>query len=105
SESPRADSDPELRDLVYEVARGVEGVERARRGADFGASEDATFLMEAVQETGGLASYLIVGTDHPDSHHTPGFDIDERSLLVAVSVLAGSIERIALDQSERSSVR
>lgn len=105
SESPRADSDPELRDLVYEVARGIEGVENPMKTADFGASEDATFLMEAVQETGGLASYLIVGTDHPDSHHTPRFDIDERSLLVAVSVLAGSIERIALDQSESSSAR
>lgn len=97
SESPRADSDPELRDLIYEVACEVEGVDKPVRTADFGASEDATFLMEAVQNSGGLASYLIVGTDHPDSHHTPTFDIDERSLEIGVSVLANSIERIGSD--------
>jgi len=65
--------------------------------ADFGASEDATFLMEAVQEQGGAATYAIVGTDHPTAHHTPTFDVDERSLPVAVDVLAASIERVAAD--------
>ncbi len=98
SESPRADSDPELAALVHEVSIGVEGVERPIESADFGASEDATFLMEAVQDTGGFASYLIVGTDHPDSHHTPHFDVDERSLGIAVTVLTGSIERIATER-------
>jgi aminobenzoyl-glutamate utilization protein A len=97
SESPRADSDTELRELVYGVARDVEGVDEPVRTADFGASEDATFLMQAVQKSGGLASYLIIGTDHPDSHHTPAFDIDERSLEIGVSVLAKSIERIGFD--------
>ncbi|ELY34665.1 amidohydrolase [Halalkalicoccus jeotgali B3] len=94
SESPRADSDPELATLVQEVARGVEGVNRPVGTAEFGASEDATFLMQAVQEAGGLATYAIVGTDHPDSHHTPHFDVDERSLGIAVDVLTESIERI-----------
>jgi aminobenzoyl-glutamate utilization protein A len=98
SESPRADSDPELRELVYGVAEGLEEVDRPVRSADFGASEDATFLMRAVQEAGGLASYVIVGTDHPDSHHTPHFDVDEESLEVAVRVLTSSIDRIAAER-------
>ncbi|WP_336343169.1 amidohydrolase [Halalkalicoccus ordinarius] len=102
SESPRADSDPELRDVVHGVAQGVEGVDSPIRSADFGASEDATFLMRAVQEAGGLASYVIVGTDHPDSHHTPHFDVDEESMETAVSVLSGSIDRIAADRPVRS---
>ncbi|EMA70761.1 amidohydrolase [Halorubrum aidingense JCM 13560] len=91
SESPRADSDPELQALVTEVAEGVDGVERVLPAADFGASEDATFLMERVQEEGGLATYLIVGTDHPTSHHTPTFDVDERSIQHGVDVLVGAI--------------
>ncbi|NHN61000.1 MULTISPECIES: amidohydrolase [Halorussus] len=91
SESPRADSDPELVDVIADVAEGVEGVETVVPTADFGASEDATFLMERVQEEGGLASYLIVGTDHPTSHHTPTFDVDERSLETGVEVLTRSI--------------
>ncbi|MFC6906008.1 amidohydrolase [Halalkalicoccus tibetensis] len=98
SESPRADSDPELAALVDGVASGTDGVDTPLRSAEFGASEDATFLMEAVQEAGGLASYLVVGTDHPDSHHTPHFDVDEESLGIAVDVLVGSIERIAAER-------
>ncbi|MFC4552105.1 MULTISPECIES: amidohydrolase [Halorussus] len=97
SESPRADSDPELVEVVADAARGVSGVETVVPTADFGASEDATFLMERVQEEGGLASYLIVGTDHPTSHHTPTFDVDERSLEIGVEVLTDSILRVAED--------
>ncbi|WP_458188125.1 amidohydrolase [Haladaptatus sp. NG-WS-4] len=99
SESPRADSDPELVDVVANVARDVDGVESVVPTADFGASEDATFLMERVQEEGGLATYLIVGTDHPTSHHTPTFDVDERSLGVGVDVLTKSILSVAADES------
>ncbi|MFC6718184.1 amidohydrolase [Natrialbaceae archaeon GCM10025810] len=95
SESPRADSDPELVDVIAEVAGGVDGVERVVPTADFGASEDATFLMERVQEEGGLASYLIVGTDHPTSHHTRTFDVDERSLEIGLGVLTESILAVA----------
>ncbi|PAU83696.1 N-acyl-L-amino acid amidohydrolase [Halorubrum salipaludis] len=91
SESPRADSDPELQALVSNVAEGVDGIDAVLPAADFGASEDATFLMERVQGDGGLATYLIVGTDHPTSHHTPTFDVDERSLRHGVDVLVGAV--------------
>ncbi|MFC7198736.1 amidohydrolase [Halospeciosus flavus] len=97
SESPRADSDPELAELVTDVAAGDERVDSALQHAEFGASEDATFLMDAVQRQGGLATYAIVGTDHPGAHHTPTFDVDERSLPLAVDVLAESIERVAAE--------
>ncbi|WP_049996512.1 amidohydrolase [Halococcus sediminicola] len=95
SESPRADSDPELAEVVYEVADGMERVDSTVKSAEFGASEDATFLMERVQDEGGLATYLIVGTDHPTSHHTPTFDIDEASLETGIDVLTDSILAVA----------
>ncbi|WP_336036204.1 amidohydrolase [Halobacterium yunchengense] len=95
SASPRADSDPELAALVADTADRDDRVTSAVQHADFGASEDATYLMEAVQEQGGLATYAIVGTDHPGDHHTPTFDVDERSLPIAVDVLAESVERVA----------
>lgn len=47
--------------------------------------------MERMQNEGGLATYLIVGTDHPTSHHTPTFDIDEQSLETGVEILTNSI--------------
>ena len=91
SESPRADSDPELVDHVAAVADGVDGVTEVVPTAEFGASEDATFLMRRVQADGGLAAYLIVGTDHPTAHHTPTFDVDEASLRVGVDVLTDAV--------------
>ena len=94
SESPRADSDPELQALVSEVASEISGIDRVLPAADFGASEDATFLMERVQQDGGLATYLIVGTDHPTRHHTPTFDVDEESLEHGVDVLVETIREL-----------
>lgn len=95
SESPRADSDSTLIELVTEVASGFSDVEQVIPTTDFGASEDATFLMKQVQEQGGYATYLIIGTDHPSSHHTPGFDIDERSLHIGAKVLTESVLQTA----------
>jgi aminobenzoyl-glutamate utilization protein A len=108
SRSPRADSDPELAAVVADVAGGIDGIDRVIERAEFGASEDATFLMERVQAEGGLATYLIVGTDHPDSHHTPHFDVDERSLEHGTRVLVETIraleEQGARPESESSTL-
>jgi aminobenzoyl-glutamate utilization protein A len=94
SESPRADSDAELRDLIGSVARGSRSVDTVVPEQEFGWSEDVTYLMERVQGNGGLASYLLVGADHPTGHHTPTFDVDERSLGVGVEVIAETIAEI-----------
>ncbi len=94
-EAPSAVSDEEVVDLVGEVARGVEGVDTVLDRATLGGSEDATFLMQEVQEGGGYAAYVGIGTDHPGGHHTPTFDVDERSIGIGIDTLAGAIERIA----------
>jgi len=91
SESPRADSDPELRDVVATAARETAGIDRIVESTAFGVSEDVTYLMERVQNNGGLASYMLLGTDHPTNHHTPTFDIDESTLDIGVSVVSNAI--------------
>ena len=98
SESIRVDSDPTLRDLVGDAARRVASVETVVSEAPLGASEDVTFLMERVHENGGRSAYLIVGSDHPTSHHTPTFDIDERSLEIAVDVLTEAVIAVGTRQ-------
>ena len=50
-------------------------------------SDDATLFMNAVQEAGGIATYGLVGAGNPAPHHSPRFDIDERSLPLAVDLL------------------
>lgn len=85
-----ADSDPELTALIAEAAHEVPGVDEVLPTARFGASDDATLMMRRVQERGGKAAYITVGSDLQSGHHTPAFDFDENSLLHAVCLLKRS---------------
>lgn len=100
SEVPRADSDRELEKIVADAAEKVSDVNSVLETADFGASEDATYLMKRIQDDGGYATYLIIGTDHPSGHHSPMFDVDERSLDIGTSVLTDSILAIEAEHIE-----
>jgi aminobenzoyl-glutamate utilization protein A len=90
-EAPSAKSDEELVDLVADVAAGVDGVDSVVRRDTLGGSEDASYLMRRVQERGGTAGYVCIGTDHPGGHHTATFDVDEESLPIGVDVLSGAV--------------
>ncbi|AFZ72192.1 amidohydrolase [Natronobacterium gregoryi] len=98
AQAPSATSDQEIADVVEEVAGEVEGVENVLERDELGGSEDATFLMREVQQNGGLACYVGVGTDHPGGHHTATFDVDEPSIGHGVETLASAIERIACER-------
>jgi aminobenzoyl-glutamate utilization protein A len=97
-EAPSAESDEELVELVHQVATGHEAVDSPVRRGTLGGSEDATYLMQHVQDQGGYAAYVVVGTDHPGGHHTATFDVDERSLPIGVDVLSTAILRIATER-------
>jgi aminobenzoyl-glutamate utilization protein A len=90
-EAPSAESDEELVESIHDAARAHPDVERATRRGSIGGSEDATFLMQRVQQHGGLATYACIGTDHPGGHHTSTFDVDEDSLTLGVDVLTEAI--------------
>ncbi|KTG07588.1 amidohydrolase [Haloferax profundi] len=96
--APSARSDDALRALVGDVSESVEGVDSILDSDELGGSEDATYLMQYVQDRGGLAAYVGVGTDHPGGHHTRTFDVDEATIRIAIDVLSGSIDRIAAEQ-------
>ncbi|WP_148413541.1 amidohydrolase [Haloferax sp. KTX1] len=96
--APSARSDDALAAVVGGVSEGVEGVTSILDSDELGGSEDATYLMQRVQDRGGLAAYVGVGTDHPGGHHTRTFDVDEETIRIAVDVLAGSVERIAAER-------
>jgi aminobenzoyl-glutamate utilization protein A len=101
ADAPSGESDPELAGVVADVAAGVEGVDSIEESDDLGGSEDATYLMRRVQERGGKAAYVGIGTDHPGGHHSATFDVDEESLRIGVDVLSGTIRRIARDGIEQ----
>jgi aminobenzoyl-glutamate utilization protein A len=94
-EAPGAESDDEIVDVVEAIAGETAGVDSVVRRDDLGGSEDATYLMRRVQEGGGHAGYVCVGTDHPGGHHTATFDVDEESLAIGVDVLTGTLRELA----------
>jgi aminobenzoyl-glutamate utilization protein A len=94
-EAPSAESDAELADVVLDAARENEAVDTPTERDSLGGSEDATYLMRKVQENGGTATYVAIGTDHPGGHHTATFDVDERSIDIGVDVLTDSIRAVA----------
>ncbi|WP_336034628.1 amidohydrolase [Halobacterium yunchengense] len=97
-EAPSATSDQALVDVFAREAGGVDGVDRVVERDALGGSEDATYLMRRVQESGGEACYVCVGTDHPGGHHTPTFDVDEDSLWVGIDGLSRSVLSVAAER-------
>jgi aminobenzoyl-glutamate utilization protein A len=93
--APSAESDAGLSTIVGDVAGDVAGVTTVVENADLGGSEDATYMMRRVQERGGLACYVGVGTDHPGGHHTPTFDVVEEDIAIGIDVLSGAIRQVA----------
>ncbi|WP_432991856.1 amidohydrolase [Dactylosporangium sp. CA-233914] len=91
--SPAADSDRELATLVGEVAAEQPGI-TVHDTMAYEASDDAAAMMRRVQERGGQATYLHIGSHLPGTTHTPRFDVDEASLPPAVTVLAGTVLRL-----------
>jgi aminobenzoyl-glutamate utilization protein A len=90
-EAPSAESDEFLVERVAASAERSDRVTDVLRRDSLGGSEDATFLMRRVQEQGGKAAYVGIGTDHPGGHHTATFDVDEASLAIGVEILTETI--------------
>jgi aminobenzoyl-glutamate utilization protein A len=59
-----------------------------------GGSEDATWMMRRVQQGGGQATYMGLGSDITAPHHNGCFDVDESSLLPGVKALVAIVERL-----------
>jgi aminobenzoyl-glutamate utilization protein A len=79
--------DLELVSLVEQEARKLPGVHSIKKNHPFCASEDATFLMKRVEERGGKATYMVIGTSLPAPHHNEKFDIEEGALSLTVQLL------------------
>ncbi|AEN64613.1 amidohydrolase [Enterobacter soli] len=74
-----------LREQAGQVTGVLHAIDKVKAPAG---SEDATLMMARVQQNGGLASYMVFGTDLSAGHHNEKFDFDERIMNVAVETLA-----------------
>ena len=99
--APNAVSDPDVISVVERVATSLPGVERVAAPSFAEASDDATWMMQRVQERGGKAAYVVVGSELPAGHHTPRFDFDERVLSSGIALLAQATLALAGNESHR----
>lgn len=87
-------NDPELVQLVEELALAQPEVHNTDADYAFNASEDATILGRRVQERGGKAIYFILGADRTAGHHEAEFDFDEKQLLTGVNIYTALVQRL-----------
>ncbi|MGO0062958.1 M20/M25/M40 family metallo-hydrolase [Brevibacillus fluminis] len=82
------DSSETLIPYIRAQAEQVEDVHAVHDTVEAGGSEDATYMLQRVQDNGGLASYLMFGTTLAAGHHNEKFDIDEKVMAIAIQTYA-----------------
>jgi aminobenzoyl-glutamate utilization protein A len=80
--------------IVEEVGARVPGIGEVVPEWPIGGGDDATYMLQRVQQRGGQAVYFILGSDIPAVHHATDFDIDEASLHHGVDLFGGIAERV-----------
>lgn len=88
------EADESMINAVAEAAESVDTVRDISRRLRIPASEDVAYLIRRVQEGGGTATYLGVGSDISAGHHTSRFDIDEDALAIGADVATETIRRL-----------
>ncbi|MBM7608143.1 aminobenzoyl-glutamate utilization protein A [Lysinibacillus composti] len=92
-------SSDQLNEIIEKAALDIENVNTVHRLTSFAAgSEDATFMMSAVQEQGGLSTYSVFGTTLAAGHHHEQFDIDEKVMKIALDTWLSTIQQIYLEE-------
>ena len=84
--SIKAVCDSDLAKLVYDIGSKVKETSKIVMSQPFFASEDVTYMMEEVQKNGGKAGLSIVWNQLAVGHHHPAFDLNEKTITVAVEV-------------------
>ena len=93
-----ADSDPELAQFAADTVRTYGLANKIESDFYFGASEDVTFLMKAVQSHGGQATYMMYGTEIAAPHHNDKFDLNEEVLMTATKTVCAITVRTLLEK-------
>ncbi len=67
---------------------------------NIGGSEDCTYFMERVQQRGGQAAFVMLGTELSAGHHDCFFDFNEDALVPGAALLAGAAVDLLTSGSE-----
>ena len=93
-EVPAAQSDDAMMRVVERAAGKVTWFEKIYFEGSVGGTDDASVMMNKVQENGGIATYVGIGTDTTQPLHNPEFDLDEDAIPAAIDMLAHAVEEL-----------
>lgn len=82
----------ELIPFIQDACKSSKFIKEVLPAAQVSGSEDASFMINRVQEHGGKATYMLFGTALNYPHHHPSFDFQEEVLQVAVETFVNIIE-------------
>ncbi|MCQ1529535.1 amidohydrolase [Lutispora saccharofermentans] len=82
-----AESSKELESKVKAIVESLGIYDHVVSRAQIHVSEDFTLMMRHVMDNGGLATYLMWGSDIKNAFHNGNFDFDEGTMVKAVKTL------------------
>jgi aminobenzoyl-glutamate utilization protein A len=83
------ENDAALVERIRQVAERQKQFTDILSAGNIGGSEDCSYFMERVQQRGGQAAYVMIGTELAAGHHDCFFDFDEDALVPGITLLAG----------------
>ncbi len=87
-------SDPDMCEMIREVATAVPGMKRVFDYDTITSSEDCSLLIQRVQSHGGKAVFFYYGCNH-NGHHRADFEIqDEISMPMGFAVFVGALQKV-----------
>lgn len=87
-------SSQEMISIIKDAASHVEEYTNIIEEKDFGAGEDFTYMLNEVQQNGGIGTYIQAGIDRYAPHHSNKFNFDNENLRPAVEICAISVYNI-----------
>lgn len=87
-------SDPEMAELMKEIAVSMGCFTNIMDYASAGGTDDFSHLMTSVQKHGGKGTYIQVGADLAAGHHQFYFDINEKSISQLAEVMVRVVYRL-----------
>lgn len=86
--APSCSLDKEIGEEIHQLLEKTGKYDEVTKVINLGASEDCTYFMERVQQRGGKAIYMMLGSDLKAGHHNYRFDFDEQVLVEGSATMA-----------------
>lgn len=93
-EAISCESEKSLSDFTQNIAEKLYPQDKIENTCDFGASEDATFYINEVNQNGGKAEYILFGTEIAAPHHNNKFDFNEDVLIKGVNIYTNLVLKL-----------